>query len=53
MHSATILLEEGLVERFTRDGREAERIEFIWMILCSDKCAVCAQVGEDVTQTLI
>ena len=51
MHSATILLEEGIVERFKRWQRSWENRDF-WMMLCSDKCAVCAQVGEDVTWTL-
>ena len=38
MHSDGILLKEGIAESFRRNGREAERIEFIWMMLCSDSC---------------
>ena len=29
MHSDGVLLEEGIAESFRRNGREAERIEFI------------------------
>ena len=38
MHSDGVLLEEGIAESFRRNGREAERIEFFWMMLCSDSC---------------
>ena len=34
MHSAAILLKVGIAEGFRRDGREAERVEFVLTMLC-------------------